>query len=255
MSSSTKHQDEALARLVLSRVLDTRVECVDKGPVQGHHDLEIYYPNERLGAGEVVSTRDPKWRKLLDAIFRRGYTECSDLGRLWLVTVRKTTRLNRMQAQVPSLLRQLEGRGIAKISRGSHGDMQVKLKEMGIASCFSSPPTAKHPPGFYLLTDGLGGWVGDGESVRRFCEDFLAGPGKSKVEKLRRAIADERHAVIILTMDEVGPHTAVDTGELPTNPPNLPSGVDWLWVIASDTMPIRTIYSNPSGQWSDVVLS
>jgi hypothetical protein len=251
---STKDADEELACLVLGAVLDTRVKRVDKSPLQGHHDLEIYYSDDRLGAGEVVSTRDPIWMKLVDAFSGRGYTKCAELTRLWFVVVKPKTSLKKMQSHVPSLLDRLESQRIDKVSSSGHGDIQDMLKRLGIDFCSSSQPTAKHPPGFYLMPNARAAWVGNGENVRQFCEDFLADkPGRSKVDKLRRAKADERHLVIILTMDQVGPHTAVDTGELPVNPPDLPQGIDWLWVIASKSTPIRTIYWNPVTQWSEVV--
>ncbi len=252
---STKDADEELARLVLRTALDCRVERVDKRPLQGHHDLEIYYSDGRLGVGEVVSTRDPIWTELTDAVSGRSYSKRAELTYLWFVLIRPETSLKRIQSQVPSLLRQLENQGIDKVTRSGYGDIQAMLKKLGIDSCSSCQPTAKHPPGFYLMSNVLAAWVGNGDGVMQFCEGFLANDsGRSKVDKLRRAEADEKHVVIILTTDQLGPHTAVDTGELPTHPPDLPQGLDWLWVIASKSPPIRTIYWSPAGQWSEVVV-
>ncbi len=90
----------------------------------------------------------------------------------------------------------------------------------------------------------------------QFCENFLiSDSGRPKVDKVRRAEADERHVVILLTPDQLGPHTAIDTGELPTHSPDLPKGLDWLWVIASKPPPIRAIYWNPAGHWSEAVVA
>jgi hypothetical protein len=161
-----------------------------------------------------------------------------------------------MQPYVPPLLRQLESQGIEKVADSDHGDVRLILKKLGIESCSSTQPTAKHPPGFYLMPNVLTAWVGSGDDVVQFCESFLTDDvGSSKADKLRRAeTADERHVVIILTADQLGPHTAVDTGELPTHPPDLPQGVDWLWVIASKSPPVRAVYWSPAGQWSETLV-
>ncbi len=254
MTRSTKDADEDLACLVLSTVLDTHVKRVDESPLQGHHDLQIYYSDRRIGVGEVVSTRDPAWTKLIRAASGRGYTKCADLARLWFVVVKPGKSLKRMTPQIPLLLRQLEDQGIDRVSHSGCGDISAILKRLGIDFCTSSQSTPKHPPGFYIMPSAVAAWVGDGESVRQFCENSLADRGRSKVRKVLQAKADERHLVIILTMDQVGPHTAIDTGELPVYPPNLPQGIDWLWAVASKSTPIRAIYWSPAGRWSDVVI-
>jgi len=216
MGQSTKNADEELACLVLGTVLNTRVERVDKSPLQGHHDLEIYYSDGRLGVGEVVSTRDPIWTELIDAVSSRGYAKRPELTRLWFVLVRPGTSLKRVQSHVPALLFQLESQGIDKVSHSGYGHIQTMLKKLGIDSCPSTRPTAKHPPGYYLMPRVLAAWAGDGDGVMQFCESFLASdPGRSKVDILLHPKADERHVVILLTTDQLGPHTAVDTGELP----------------------------------------
>jgi hypothetical protein len=253
---STKDADEELACLVLRTVLGAPVERVDKSPLQGHHDLEIYYPDGRIGAGEVVSARDPQWTNLEAALSRRGYMQDAELARLWFVLVRPGRSVKRMQPHVPSLLRQLESQGIDKVFDSDHSDMRLTLKKLGIESCSSTQPTSMHRPGFYLMPNVLTAWVGNGDDVVQFCQSFLADDvGSAKTDKLRRAeTADERHVVIILTADQLGPHAAVDTGELPSHPPDLPQGVGWLWVIASKSPPIRVVYWSPAGRWSESVV-
>lgn len=255
VGQSTKEADEALACLVLATVLRAPAERVDKEPLQGHHDLEIYYPDGRIDAGEVVSARDPQWMKLVDAIERRSYTKCEDLARLWFVLVKPTASLRELR--VPALLRELEGEGIDQVSDLGHGSMQITLRELGIENCSSTRPTEDHPPGFFVMPKILTAMVGDGDNVVQFCQMLLATDlGSSKVDKLRRAeMANERHVVIIMTPDQLGPHTAVHTGEMPTQPPDLPQGVDWLWVIAAEwSAATRAIYWSPAGQWSEAVV-
>jgi hypothetical protein len=252
---STKDADEDLARLVLGATLRARVKRVDQPPLQGHYDLEIRYPDGRVGAGEVVSTRDQAWTKLFAELSGRGYAKCAALTHLWFVTVKPGASLKKMKPHIPALLRELESQGIDKATQSGYGNIAGTFRKHGIQSCSSSQPTMKHPPGFYLLPDILTAWVGDGESVRQFCEDFLSEDlGQSKVDKVGRAEPDERHIVIILTMDQVGHHTAVDTGELPMQAPDLPDEIDWLWVIASKSPPIRAIYWSRAGHWSEALI-
>jgi hypothetical protein len=167
--------------------------------------------------------------------------------------VRPRAALNKLQSLIPSLLGDLESRGINKVFDSDHN----ALKRLRIESCSSTEPTQMHPPGFYLHPNVVTTMVGDGNAVVEFCESFLAGNlGTSKVDKLRRAkAADERHVVIVLTTDELGPHVAVATGELPTRAPNLPHGIEWLWVIAPSSTPMRSIYWSPAGQWSHALIS
>jgi hypothetical protein len=165
------------------------------------------------------------------------------------------TVIRQIEDETHSLLIKLERIGIDKLSRTDRHSLTVTMNNLGIGSCWSAMPTAKHPPGFYIWPDVSASWVGDGDVVRRFCEEFLAEANQADVLlKLDQAAADERHAVIILTVDQLGHHTAIDTDALPTTAPFLPPEVDWLWIIASKSPPVRAIYWRPGGPWSDVTL-
>jgi hypothetical protein len=259
---STKDADEELARLVLKRALRTRVKRVDKSPLQGMYDLEVCYPDGRLGACEVVSARDETRTALETAASRRGYTRCNELSRLWMVIVKPGTILKNIRHRVPSLLAQLECQGIDHMRGVNHryvpsefGGLGTNLDKLGIESCSSCRPTSKHPPGFLLWPGVLADWVRDGDSVTGFCEQLLADSSCQDVlDKLRGSNADERHVVVILTFSQVGPHTAIDTGAFPSSPPELPDGIDWLWIIASKAPPVRAVYWKPMDGWSEVAL-
>lgn len=259
---STKDTDEELAGLVLESALRAPVARVDKRPLQGMHDLEVRYADGRLGAGEVVSARDETRTELETAAARRGFAKCNELTRLWMVIVKPEAILKNIHPHMPSLLSQLECLGIDRIRGFDHRyapdgfrSLAIDLDNLGIESCFSSRPTLKHPPGFYLWPGILAAWVRDGDSATEFCEQLLADSACEDVlDKLRRSNADERHAVIILTFAQVGPHTAIDTGVLPSRPPRLPDGIDWLWIIASKAPPVRAVYWKPEAGWSQVAV-
>jgi hypothetical protein len=155
-----------------------------------------------------------------------------------------------------ALLAQAEQAKADRLSGAARHPLTDTMLALGIGSCWSSVPTPKHPPGFYVTLEASAAWVGDGESVRKFCEQFLADADQADVlAKLRQAHADERHAVIILTADEPGPFTAVDGAAMPISAPVLPPEVDWLWIITSQSLPARSVFWRPGGPWSEIVLT
>ncbi len=136
---STKDADEELARLVLKSALRVPVKRVDTGPLQGMYDLEVRYPDGRVGASEVVSARDETRTALETAAARRGYTKCNELTRLWTVIVKPDAILKDIHPRVPPLLSQLERLGINRIQDINHryvpsnfGGLATDLDKIGI---------------------------------------------------------------------------------------------------------------------------
>jgi hypothetical protein len=251
---STKDADEELALRVLRAALRVPVTVHDDRSGNSKYDLEIHYSDGRRGAAEVVSTCDKSRMSLIAAVAKRGYTKYDKLTRLWIVQVIPGTIIRDIASEMRSLLVRLEEAGIHQLTWSGRGNLRTAMLSLGIDACWSQGPTEQHPPGFYVSPDAFGGWVGDGDSALRFCEEFLTDENQADVlAKLNQEPAEERHAVVILTTDQIGPYIAIDTGGLPTRPPELPWEVDWLWVIASKPQPpVRAIYWGPSGQWSDV---
>ena len=159
---------------------------------------------------------------------------------------------------LPQFLAELELAGITDLNRNRYFGPRVheRLHRLHISSCLAFPPTAAHPPGFYVYPEATGAWVGDGEEIRLFSEKFLGHPDQSDVlEKLATSGADERHAVVIATDGQLGLHTAVDMGLTPSQPPDLSRCIDWLWVIASQNLPARGCYWTPRHGWRTAVLA
>jgi hypothetical protein len=253
---STKDTDEELAIRVIQLALRVPVIQHDDRAGTSEYDLQILYPGDHAGAVEVVSTRDQARMSLARAAGKRGYARCSELTRLWIVSAFPGTNIHKNAKDIRTFLVQLEQAKANRLSRADRHPLTTIMLDLGISSCWSSAPTPKHPPGFSVTLDAFAAWVGDGESARKFCEEFLADEKQADVlAKLRRAEADERHVVIILTTDELGPFTAIDDGALPTSAPVLPPEVDWLWVVALHSLPARAVFWRPGGPWSEVVVT
>ncbi len=71
---STKDADEDLASLVLRTVLGVAVAVHDDRSGHSKYDLQIRYPAGRIGAAEVVSTRDQNRTALVQAVAKRAVT-------------------------------------------------------------------------------------------------------------------------------------------------------------------------------------
>jgi|KBSMisStandDraft_5_1062788.scaffolds.fasta_scaffold88660_2 hypothetical protein len=255
---STKDVDEELARLFLASALRAPVTVHDRRSGHSTYDLEIRYPDGRRGAAEVVSTRTQKQTAQLDAVRRAGYTADSRLKHSWIARVPPATRISRVHPVLPEFLAELERIGITDLnSYGNHGPgMRDRLRGLHVSSCLAYAPTGKHPPGFYIYPEATACWVGDGEEIPRFCEDFLSDLAQSDVlGKLARSGADERHAIVIATLDQFGLYTAVDMGLTPSHAPDLSTCIDGLWVIASQAPPVQGCYwTRPTG-WTTTVLT
>lgn len=256
-SLSTKDADEELARLFLASVLGVPVSVHDRRSGHSTYDLEIRYPGGRRGAAEVVSTRTQAQAAQAGAARRAGYTEDTRLQYTWVARVPPDALISRARAVLPEFLAELERDGITGLSRNRfYGlEMRQRLRSLHISSCLALPATTR-PPGFWVYPESTGAWVGNGEEIRLFCQDFLRHPAQADVlGKLSGSGADERHAVIVATHGQLGLHTAVDLRLTPSHAPDLDSRVDWLWVIASQDLPARGCYWTRQDGWATAELA
>ncbi|ROO51172.1 hypothetical protein EDC02_6040 [Micromonospora sp. Llam0] len=252
---TTKHWDELLARMVIESALDIQVEVHDDGSEPSMHDLTLKYPDGRVAAAEVVSTRDPKARRLSAAVADLGYQRCANLRRLWIISVTPSAKVGRLAKVAPSFLADLERAGVDRLPRTSTADPRLPdLRALGVASCTSTAPTEKHPPGFYINPAAVAAFAGDGDGALRKAEALLL-EVTDVVAKLQLSGTAERHAVIMITHDWLGPHTALEGDAVPNTPPELPDGIDCLWLVVQLPPPTRAVYWLGDGQWRDVIVS
>lgn len=254
---STKDADEELARLFLASVLGVPIDIHDRRSGHSTYDLEIRYPGGRRGAAEVVSTRTGAQAAQAGAVRRAGYTEDTRLRYAWIAHVSPDAMISQVRAALPEFLAQLERDGITDLNRNRfYGvEMYQRRRALHISSCLALPATTR-PPGFWVYPESTGSWVGDGEEIRLFCQQFLSDPAQADVlAKLAASGADERHAVIIATHGQLALHTAVDLRLTPARAPEIDSGVDWLWVIASQKLPARGCYWTRQNGWATAELA
>ena len=130
--------------------------------------------------------------------------------------------ISRVRPVLPDFLAELERVGITDLSRNRYygPEMHERLRGLHVSSCLAHPPAAALEPGFYVYPEATGAWVGDGEEIRLFCEEFLGDAAQADVlGKLAGSGADERHAVVIATHGQLGLHTAVDLRLTPSQAP------------------------------------
>ncbi|WP_326560029.1 hypothetical protein [Micromonospora sp. NBC_01796] len=248
---TTKAGDERLARLVMQTALDVPVAVYDDQSRDSMYDLRVLYPDGRVAAVEVVSTRSSKAVKLELAAQRLGHIPKPELSRSWQLLVVPETQLKKLAAAATAHLVELEHAGVERCTRRSQ--LPPALQALGVASVRSFPPTEQRPPGFRLNPLPTGAWEHSADDAVRECVEFLhATP--DVLGKLLASGAPERHAVVIVTVDWLEAFAALRHGSTPTAAPDLPEGVECLWMIALKALPIRAIYWLGDGVWRDVLL-
>ena len=141
---STKDADEELATRVIQLALHVPVIPHDDRAGISKYDLKILYPG-CTGAAEVVSTRDQDRMSLTSAAGKRGYARCSELTRLWIVSAFPGTNIRKNAKGIRALLAELEQAKADRLSRADRHPLTTFMLDLGIDSCWSSPPTLKHP--------------------------------------------------------------------------------------------------------------
>lgn len=252
-----KDADELLAQAAIAAALRAPVERTDDGSRPGMCDLEIRYPDGRRGAVEVVSTRDDPTEQLASATLGKGHIADSALTRAWGVSVAPVTIVKNMTDRLPGFLARLEASGVERAQRRRQDDpWRHEMEHLGINLCYSHPATDTVVPGFRLFPSSTGTFVKGIDTAVQRCETFLAAYAqRDVVKKLRAAGADERHAVVVVTVHWLDVEYEIRCGRaLPAAPPVLPNGIDALWMVALWGGPTRAVYWTGDRGWADIVL-
>jgi hypothetical protein len=237
---SIKSGDELLARILLQHVLDATVTQHDDGSAPSMYDLDIAYPDGRRAAAEVVSTRDAQAMSQAAATQRKVYTAVAALRSTWFVMMRPKAHVNKLRCKLPAMLADLERREVSRVAYRSFESHQRGPADLGIAGCWRTFQS-RRPPGFYLLSDWKFEWGGDGDDIVRRCEEFIR-TVPDVTQKLKASGFSERHAIVVVTPDWVGPFGGIQHGPMPTLSPTLPAGISDVWLVTLRQPPIRALY-------------
>lgn len=257
MDLKPKTQDDRVGQAVIGRALGVEVRVHDDGSQDGMYDLQFTYSDGRTAAVEVVSNRQEALRSTWNQSRRVGYQPVPELSRVWTVSVHHGTSPMRLKTRLSKLLRDLEDRGLEEVDEldlyDIYDDPEKDWPE--VSSARSHIPTETRGPGFSIIMTAWAGWLGDGNDALSYVEGELSERWTDVARKLIGADQDEKHALVLLVDDVVGPMWAIEEGKTPTRPPDLPDGLDGLWIVARGQFPLRGIYFLPGQEWQDVEVS
>ncbi len=251
-------QAELAACRVIEAHLGVPVEQYDDGSQTGMHDLDILYPDARRGAVEVTAAEDQALAADYGALRRRPVLHDGRLTRGWLAVVRQSASVNRLRAELPDVLHQLERAGVYEASVYRQGSPHEQSEWASGLVAGVGAETVKATASFSAGTIALTGamrvsWLSqDPDDVVAFVEQFVASRPEDVV-KLERSGADERHLFIWSGVFSTGWRElrplGLDIAALPARAPQLPLALTHVWVAAEVTRPSRIVTWCAAGGW------
>jgi hypothetical protein len=262
------------AARVIARLTGARVLLQDDNSKDAIPDIRLEYDSGTIGVGEVTVDIDGQYAAMTSGLMKDPNRSgqriprpvlVPDSGRTWFVGVSGAFRLQCVDGELPELLVGLEKIGQVFeqyvdfdqfVAAGD--DRTGKLVDLGVVRICSRVQTAEdreqYGGGVALLhPEGASGYVED--AIEDFGSDLnalLRGPKmKSKVDKLNRANADERH--LFLGTSYSSPwsiHYMLSSYAqvIPDQAPELPAGVTHLWLMDAQWPGVCLLWSS-FDQW------
>lgn len=174
----------------------------------------------------------------------------------WLVEVtpQVDARALRKSAALAALIEDMDRKGQTSLTTLSdyRNPLRARLETLGIQSVQGFTVSSAIQGNVYVVSAAVAGWGWVTATADKWITDFLATDlGKSKLAKLARANAAERHLAVLIHPDtDAGLGIAV-TDELPSVMP--PSPLTHLWLIAPTERPKAFRWTQGSG-WAVVGL-
>ncbi|WP_406487816.1 hypothetical protein [Streptomyces phaeochromogenes] len=223
-----------IAGRCISNTLGVEVITNDADGRQGAYDLALTH-EERTIAVEVKLVVDPNHRAAGTKSHQLGYTRQPGLTYMWFVHLSPDKSWKRALARIPTLLAELEGRGIVPDTAHyfwQHDfNLYIEFERLGIESLSCLPSTEKHPPGYYVMQAAWGGIVPELDHAVVSACTLMSGPDMAKLRRqLAAAETDERHAFLIYGWEYLEAIPLGHEGPLPSEPPTLPEGIDGVWL-------------------------
>lgn len=246
---------ERAALVVIARHLGVPVVPHDDGSRAKMHDLEIHYPDGRVGAVEVTAAEDFDRRARQGAISKRPVMHEPRLSRGWWVMITPDGDFNTTRRAVANLLVEFETRDISELSQYDGWTDDWARDAMRAAHVQSVKATDLFDPGVIAFTASmLVAWLStDPDDVVTFVEQFIASR-PTDVAKLASAAREEGHLFVWSGVFSEGwtqlRPLGLDVERLPSRAPRLPPGVTHVWVAPEAAKPSRIVHWSPAKGWA-----
>lgn len=232
---------EEWARRIVQEELGKTVHLNDDGRSPSLYDLRIGSADCPDVAIEVTGAVDQQFTETWNIGPAKGPLHLGISGD-WTLEIATNCRVKKLHAEVESLLRELELRGIEKVRvdhwlRWDDEPLFDRLTDVGIrwGSCYRVAGSGT----VHLTMPGTGGAVDDsGSALPTWSAEFLRDNRRTDIiRKLSRSSAVSREAFVIVTF--CGAPWTVEsylTGGLdmtPADRPDLPSPISGVWVVSS----------------------
>lgn len=246
--------EEEWARQLLEHELGVPVVQNDDGSGTSMFDLRIEYSDQSPGAVEVVGAPDPTRTRLWNtANGGVGRHIIPNISGGWMVWLSLDANVKEVKQCLPDLLRMLESQNVDSLGRHDRSNEALWARAHGIA--YARQSETSYPGSVYFAIDlpgELSGWVRPdaGDTLAPWVSELLTLDRYTDVAaKLLASGLDERHAFVIVPIFAVdGSFDLVDLLcrddiAIPSQDPQLPNGIDNLWVVG-------TFSGNHGYRWS-----
>jgi hypothetical protein len=235
------------------------------GAPDGTHDFDVHLPDQRVVALEVTSAADGP----LEAQLRLAAREwkAPSLSYHWLIGIPKdgSIRMKALMTKIVPALEVLERHGIVRIGGPRRSERrwipegagrEVADAARAIFALGADRATRIAPPNVgdvALVLPMLHGAAGSNfDALNRLVTECA----EAKAEKLAAAKGDERHLFVWMLPSMADAELAIATLPPPQDTPDLPDGIDAVWVATGPTHP-NELYAKlwrivPHEPWEDV---
>ena len=248
---------EEQARQLVEAYLGVPVVQHDDNTKPADPDLRIEYADRPHAVMEIVRDADRRRVELLANVAKRGEVPApARLRASWNVMVAEDARISTVVATIGDLLLYAEQQRLPatfRARRGSTDDtFAALLAGSGVDTISAYPPNPATGPEITLIAPARGYHVGGWDALNAWLDDVFAREPDVPA-KLLRSKFPERHAMIVTTFAGnfdifaalLGDRSGMDLPALPVEPPQLPDGVDAVWIWG----PSRLIAWLPDTGW------
>jgi hypothetical protein len=240
---------------VVSKWVASRGIVTDTGNSNGP-DFSISYFNGTTAVGEVGWHEDPVVAAAWNALRKRRrhhYCELEEGAGYWSLLISHNCNLNRLERELPNLIRQLNVSGLKKLDiyeTYPRDSVSNDARSLGIIHL--KKINEEKNEALYIF-EGSGGVVPQdpNEIVPWINELLLSKEYEDSWKKMQHISADEKHVFIV-----GGSRTPFGISELlrrldsamPNTEPSLPGGITHLW-ISGIYLPATSIMWTRDSQW------